>query len=643
MALDPETKAKHERDVHYGDPDAHELDEEQKEILREQSAPLEDIYSEEFQRYLNLLFKFFPKTPVHVRHGYGQGFLALKGKRKDGTKFERPCYPDMIAKMLDLNRWLCNHPKSKQPEYFWVAMREPRRSSLKAIDVDNKDGVLGYYQTREMSRMVSRPLPIVTVDHMQKIKRVYDAFPGHIWCVSSATLGLHVWEKLPGPQPLDLIEARNRSILKNIGLGKTEVHPMQGRALRRPFGQDYYSITNDGLLPDWQDQLNFFENVAATPTFESIFNALRDLVEKEWSRFLGTPERKARLSSPDPQISKFINRGQYSSIRDFVLADLDQWAANGFPLTDPVVQTDVPIDSSSAIIKKASSSPKNDQVKFNGQWVQRCRDWALNGLPEDNSIFLVVSNLAIWFYFVELHEIPENDRIIKILSLLVDFALNKHNGYITRLNLGQKQEVVDHIKSSVDSGIRNVGDHGEEVFARIRLKRQSGKYSKVYFLEQLILKPVSEAGSSNTLSSSVVLTVCCSVLDSPSKSDQSNPETWVPDLDDTPLPPALEKAIQHYYGRHGLKMNAPSRKKIVQFINYLRSRGGEGRLSIKALHKMGFTSYLSRQHIHNLDGWLIATEGYSKSAHISKLYRLSKWTLDKFSESTSDDPPGNAG
>ena len=181
--LDLALQAKHDRVLRIGDPDTPAPDPVMQEILWEQSAPLQEVYPDELERYMNLFFKYFPKFPAHVRHGYGQGFLALKGKRKDGTKFERPCYPDLIVRMLDLDRWQHHHPRAKQPEYFWVAMREPRRSSLKAIDLDNKEDVLGHYQTRQMNRLVNRPLPILTVDHMQKIKRVYDAFPGHIWCI----------------------------------------------------------------------------------------------------------------------------------------------------------------------------------------------------------------------------------------------------------------------------------------------------------------------------------------------------------------------------------------------------------------------------------------------------------------------------
>jgi hypothetical protein len=423
-----------------------------------------------------------------------------------------------------------------------------------------------------------------------------------------------------------------------------EVHPMQGRALRRPFGQDYFTITDQGLLEDWQEQLDFFEYVAAAPTFDNIFVALKQLLQAEWSRFLGTVDHKARFSSTNPRIAHFIKRGEYTSLRNHVLAELDHWAADGFP-GRCLAQAAVPSDLPSAIKKTPQTKqPSPVSMTFNGKWVQQCRDWAANGLPEEDSLFLVVSNLTIWFYFIEFHEILENDRVDKIVDLLTEFSLSKSNGYITRLNLGHKQDVIDHIKRIVDSAVRNVGAYGEQVFGRIRNKRKSGGYSKVYFLEQVLLKPPSRASSSITPSPSVVLTVCSPLLPSPSSSSYTtSPQNWVFVPDDSPLPPALKKAILRYYERNKLKMNAPTFTKLIRLINYLHSRGGEGRLSIKSLKKMGFTSHLSRQHIKNLEEMgVIETQGYCPVAGISKLYRLRKSALKMFIQPQPDTSSENA-
>ena len=52
-----------------------------------------------------------------------------------------------------------------------------------------------------------------------------------------------------------------------------------------------------------------------------------------------------------------------------------------------------------------------------GQWVQNCEIWATKGLPCHDSLFLVVSQLARWLYYVELFDIPENEeRREKVIS-----------------------------------------------------------------------------------------------------------------------------------------------------------------------------------------------------------------------------------
>lgn len=238
-----ELKALNERTVYVGDPDAHPPDEDMREILWEESAPLQQVFPVDFDRYLDLFYKFLPKKSVHIRTFYGGGFFCPKRRLKSGDQIDQSCYPDLIARHLDLERWQHNHPSVRYPEHYWVAMREPQKSSLKAIDFDNKENVLGYYSTRDGQRIIHRPLPTLTVEHLQAVKRIYDAFPNHIWCVSSATLGLHIWQRYARPLPLIEIDALNRPTLARIGLGNTEIHPMVGRAFRRPFGQDYFTLT----------------------------------------------------------------------------------------------------------------------------------------------------------------------------------------------------------------------------------------------------------------------------------------------------------------------------------------------------------------------------------------------------------------
>ena len=309
--------------------------EEDEELFREFTAPIPEVFPEEFQRYLDLFYIYSKKKPFHARLQYGRGFLRQKGKKKSGDEFERGCYTDLIAKMLDHDRWKGLNPDKRHTEAYWIALYSGVKSSLKAIDIDNKQNIFGYYRPGRNEDQPMRPLVTLSLDHLKNIKLIYDAFPNHIWCVSSATLGLHVWEKMPGPQKISLIQETNKAKLKRIGLAATEVHPMKGRPFRRPFGQDYYTITNDGLIEEWWRQLDYFENDAQTPTFDAIYQALRSLVLEGWSNY--GYSRLAEPSAGNAHLRRYeVDRKR---VRIGLLKEdlkvIDEWAGHGFPVEVP--------------------------------------------------------------------------------------------------------------------------------------------------------------------------------------------------------------------------------------------------------------------------------------------------------------------
>ena len=369
-------------------------DDEELEIVLEQIVPLPVLYPEEFQRYCELFIHYFPKTPCHVKGQYDQGFVCIKGKKKTGEHYNMACFPDLVAKMLDHERWKTIHPDKSHREGCWVALREPRKSTMNAIDFDNKSNLLGYYR-RGLSEQGSplRPLMTMPLDHFKAIKRIYNEFPNRIWCVSSATLGLHVWEIHP-LQDLLTIQVNTKTRLQKIGLGNTEVHPMPGRAFRRPFGEDYFTITNDSLLGNWIDQLNFFEN-PHTPTFENIFKALRSLLSKEYGDY--------HRCSGHCEVRRITFKDVLRLQDDF--KQLDQWAEQGFPDENPVAE---PIIFNLPELGRTHLAPVGRDVQSpceidmakvcNGEWVQHCELWARNGLPCHDSVFLVCSQLARWLY-----------------------------------------------------------------------------------------------------------------------------------------------------------------------------------------------------------------------------------------------------
>ena len=299
------------------------VDPEWAEILAEYALPVQDRFPAEFERYRQLFFDFCRKSPYHIKRSYKGGFVApRKKRRKDGVLYDPFCYEELLAKHLDRERWWLAHPDDfarDRHEHFWLGLRFGRKTKLGCIDFDNKRNVIGFYNTCMVESDPSRPLPVLTLEHVQQIKRLYDAFRNRIWCISSATLGLHIWEKLPLLFNHRQVEGRYRPKLRRLGLSDVEVYPsprLSNQAFRRPFGDDYYTITNDGLLSDWVDQLEHFEN-PGTPRFASIVSCLAELATREWRRY----HRYNRLFITKSSVNS-LNLDEKPHLEKFVYDDM---------------------------------------------------------------------------------------------------------------------------------------------------------------------------------------------------------------------------------------------------------------------------------------------------------------------------------
>ena len=256
-------------------------DEDQLDCLVHLHLPLEEQHPDEFRRYLQLFYDFWPKRPFNTRIAYDRGFIQKNRKYKDGRgTYPAYCHPALVARHLDPGHWQFLHPDLTPTERFWLAMWAPKKSMLKVLDIDNKQNRLGYTQAREGPLM---PVVHIPLEHFIELKRIYDEFPGHIWCISSETLGLHVWEKYPRPVSVQDIHRTTRPRLKKIGIA-CEIHPMFGRCFRRPFGQDYATITENGILTNWIEQLNYFDG-DARPSFTAIYSALRGRLLAQWGMY----------------------------------------------------------------------------------------------------------------------------------------------------------------------------------------------------------------------------------------------------------------------------------------------------------------------------------------------------------------------
>ena len=236
-------------------------------MLEELRTPLEKVWTDEFNRYAELFYKYLPKRPFHHRFRYGDGFICAKGKYKGrDEKYDRTAAPPSSASTSTSGAGRTAGPRRTCSPNYWIAMIAGKKSALKAMDFDNKQNLLGYYQdVGGEARADCRPC---RWSISRRSSGLYDAFPGHVWCISSATLGLHAMAadavpcspSRPSRPPTD--QGCGRS-----GSASTEIHPMFGRCFRRPFGQDYFTITDNGLLEHWVKQLDWFEKVAEPPSF----------------------------------------------------------------------------------------------------------------------------------------------------------------------------------------------------------------------------------------------------------------------------------------------------------------------------------------------------------------------------------------
>lgn len=590
--------------------DDYELD-----CLLHMESPLNEQQPEEFCRYLNLFYTYCPKRPFNVKLAYDQGFIQKNRKYKDGSgHYPAYCHQALIARHLDPDHWNFLHPDKKPTERFWVAMWAAKKSTFKVLDIDNKQNLLGYAQ---LFSGLLLPVVRIPLERFVELKRLYDEFPGHVWCISSETLGLHLWEKFPRPVTIEDIHRATRPRLKKIGI-TCEIHPMCGRCFRRPFGQDYATIieggpaiagnrSSTGLLTNWMKQLDYFEYNAATPSFATIYAALRSKLLEQWQTYehWGRPARSRCHQTKRIDVAALRRE----------LEKIDAWAANGFPTGEDFIsiEPEKPACPSGrqAISTVSSSCEINLSDVCSRDWLSNCGVWARNGLPCEDSLFLVVSLLARWFYFVEFFHLPEIERLGKIKQLLVRFCMTKNNGFISRLAGGLDQEVTEHVHRAVESGIDNADMQFKAYAAIMRQKREKGGYRQVIYLEPVL----SGQDQQSTLSPSVGFIMC------PTK-----------EAEFAPLPDQIISRLLDAYRATGRQPRRNSKtgqypiiEKCTAFINALYSANGKGRLSQDTLRNFGFSAHSQRELLKKLmvKAGIITVGGYRSKA-ASRVYHLTK-------------------
>jgi hypothetical protein len=461
---------------------------------------LSDAFPKEFENYCREFIDFFPSTPYHAKTTYDPssrfGGWPEKKSRKTGTPLRLIDSgtwlnrSDCVERHLDHEHWwdfrqFTGTDRGVRPEFFWLGLNAPKKATFNAIDADNKR-VIGWYGERTADKPLM-PVMQMPLEHFAVLKKLYDSFPNRIWCITSETLGLDIVERHGLASTLTTHDRVKRELAR-IGLGNTEVHPMAGRCKRRPFGEHYRTITAKGVLTTWQQQLDYFLSPGQTPSFRQIAQALLDGLIEQWRCW--RDRRDARNCRLDVGAEIARQEEEVERIRRWLDDDCPTLARTVVALPAKLPASIESPAEAEGRYKIATAGTNLDLSSLRGgRWAQKLEILARNGLPADDTVGLVVFEIAKWLWWIELFELPERERFEKCLALLSNFVTEKHNGCITRWNLGLKDEVISQVERCLTSAIAfNIADKKKSlaIYSQLRNKRAIGQYKQLILLEPLL-------------------------------------------------------------------------------------------------------------------------------------------------------------
>lgn len=484
---------------------------------------LSEVFPDQFTLYCKHFIDFYPKGTYHTKTTYDSSCHFSGWPLRKSKKTGRPIAlidnrgwqhkTEMVERHLDQDQWRSYNEANNNDlycptEYFWLGLHMPKKTTFHAIDADNKSRIGWYGEGTPNNPLM--PVMKMPFEHFVLLKKIYDAFPDRIWCITSETLGLDIIKK-HRLQSTEIIHEKTKRRLERIGYGNTEVHPMSGRCKRRPFGEHYRTITEDGVLITWQQQLDYYVDPGNTPMFRQIAKTLLSALDYQWNCWLGDQYHKRNKGIDVPrEIEK----------QRAIARQVEKWLDDDCPLTETTIVA-IPQDSSnnlSVVKTKQSIGRRNNPYQnFNlsdlrgGNWAKQLEEIARNGLPADDCLGEIVFEMAKWLYWVELYDLPEDERYDRIIELLNHFVTEKHNGYVTRWNNGQCDDVFSQVSRCLISAISlNVPDKDRSLntFTSLRNKRANRQYKRIIKLEPVILGNEEVSSNSFISSLSTLLSVC---------------------------------------------------------------------------------------------------------------------------------------
>jgi len=582
----------------------------------------------------------------------------------------QPLYPELVdsltKKHLDFDRFARFHLEKDrlQPRddetAFWVGTMAGPTTLSHCIDIDSHD-YIGWTSvpTRWHPSKTGyapgpwsyRELPVIrpSLSFFRLAKRVHDHFPNRIWTISSANLGLGIWRLFKNPQITQILYRQQARRLAIAGVPSLEHYPKPatgaslGKCHRRPCGLDSAVITPTGVITDPIEQIRWFMNPGPTPTFSQILAAYWQALDRMYANFMQcgesvahtrlSVELKAALvaecrqviervkcwvannclleeSPPEPSISN-------TDAEPTCGAHSAAIQANGWSLSEQVVPSQPEVPDCFAKVDLPT-------IVDNGQWLQFVKYVVENGIPAEDKFFEVISTLAKWFVFVEMHGKP----LAEVSAVLKHFVLQRHNDKISRLNNGHADDVFEQVDRILAAVVKDESLAGLALFEDIRRKRATGRYADPWSFAPQIMRETTSSSLSNTFLPSHL--ICGSLTKPP---DATNPQkAWTYEPDNTPLPHFVVESIRSAFKaqkrqlRKGKDGTFPTLNAITRFFNFLFSgrKSGERRVSKELLIKMGFpTNGQKRSPIIKL---LVSGDFVSKGGYLS-LEKSRLWTL----------------
>jgi hypothetical protein len=190
----------------------------------------------------------------------------------------------------------------------------------------------------------------------------------------------------------------------------------------------------------------------------------------------------------------------------------------------------------------------------NGFWPKSLEKLVKEGLPHPGSVVPICHELAKWLYWIELHHFDQTERVKTVFRLIWGWLKHKHNDTISQGI--DDPETKNRVKRCVKSAVRLQSKDREvslELFARLRQKRQQGRYKHLILLQPLLL---AATGADSSVSPLSPPPTCISVSSL-----------------ETPLPQELLKLIRQKAGR------SRADKYATYFINLLYKNGGGANLA----------------------------------------------------------------